>query len=172
MLISIIKNCSKGVLVLFILLCCTTIPVFSQNIMAYYGLGGQYLDENKIVENSCITDGLTMGVNILYIGDTGFTISFGVEIIAKMGDGMYFDPIFGLGYIHYNKYFIGGLFNFIPKQYIRYHTGSQDMFFSPTIVGGYDFGPILIGGQLSYMYGVLSSASGFDFSIIIGINIR
>jgi hypothetical protein len=157
-------------------------PVFSQQILATYGIGGQFTDyERRAIGGGGLeplAKGMTWNVNVLFIGKTGFTVSTEIDIVSDFRTAVYTDPLIGAGYVYYNKFFAGAIFNIIPKPVIYYHAsfdqwGTQaraDAFMVPTLVGGYDFGPVLINGQLSYMRGAMSGVNGFRFSIGVGIN--
>jgi len=169
------------------------VPVFSQQILATFGIGGQFLDHDDISLRrylydynndgqslgytryiGTVSNGTTIGVNVLFIGRVGFTISSGIDMIFNVDEGLNVDPIIGLGYIHYNNFYVGGIFNFIPKSYMFYRTdtwGTCEIFISPTLVGGYDLGGLIFGGQLGYMRGILTNVNGLRFSINVGVNV-
>ena len=170
----------KFVLFLVIYLFCGKISLFSQEVLATFGFGGQFMADERIYYNfgnNTVTNGTTLGVNILFIGKSGFAVSAGTDLTFSIGDGVNTDPILGFGYTYYNSFFIGGILNLIPKPYIKFDrsgNGSNwygDVFIAPTVVAGYDFGGIVIGGQLSYMIGVMSKVSGFRYSLIAGVNV-
>jgi hypothetical protein len=157
------------------------VPVFSQQILATYGVGGQFTDyERRAIGGGIepLAKGMTWDVNVLFIGKTGFAVSTEIDIVSDFRTAVYTDPVIGSGYVYYNKYFLGAIFNIIPKPVIYYHAsidqwGTQaraEVFMVPTLVGGYDFGPVLINGQLSYIWGPMSGVNGFRFSIGVGIN--
>ena len=168
-----------------------TIPVFSQQILATFGLGGEFLNYDRgiatnydmdngvwIEGDETVTSGILMDVNLLFVGKSGFTISAGTDMIFKFGEdgGVNVDPTIGLGYVYYNTFYIGGILNAIPKTYMRGETKSgkpfwSDVFIAPTLVGGYDFGYFVLGGQLAYMFGPACLLSGFRFSLGVGINV-
>ena len=162
------KNCKWFLIIVLVI--CSAMPSFSQEILATFGIGYQ-IQQKDIYPGYNGEKGITVGVNILFLGRTGFTISTGVDTIFDIGDGAVVDPIFGLGYVYYNKFYIGGIFNVIPRPYTYlYNTG--DVFISPTIVAGYDFGSVLLGCQISSPFGVMSSIIGFKFSFVVGINVN
>jgi hypothetical protein len=163
-----------------------TVSVFSQQTLASFGFGGQFLDL-KIPDgapryNAVIT-GTTLGVNILFVGKTGFAISTEIDANFNFYEGVNIDPVLGLGYVYYNVLYLGGIFNVIPKQFIPYNferyrdsevyynVYAADVFIVPTFVAGFDFGSFLLGGQLSYMRGVNSGINGFRFLIGAGVNV-
>ena len=165
------------------------VPVFSQEILATYGLGTERIDiDPEYTEyhwnfsewrpetyKGAATKGMLQGVNVLFVGKSGFTVSFGTEMMTDFEHGISMDTVFGLGYIHYNIFFLGGIFNIIPKLNIAYPEGDgghgdMDGFIVPTLVGGIDFRSFLLEGQLSYMKGVMSGANGFRFLLGVGVN--
>jgi hypothetical protein len=140
-------------------------PVFSQEIIATFNSGIEYLN------NDLSGDVLTR-VNFLFVRPSGFTFSTGFDVNRNMN----FSPIFGLGYIHNNKYYVGGILNLISTIYVGeiYYIGGNyggGIFISPTIIGGYDFGQFSLGGQLSYIHSLTKSISGFRFYLGTGIKI-
>ena len=160
----------------------------TSSILTTFGIGGQFLGHSREMssdypshyyDNETVINGTTLGVNILFIGKSGFTVSAGTDMIfdASEDGGLNVDPVLGLGYIYHNAFYIGGILNIIPKPYIRYvrdgsPTWSKDGFIAPTFVAGYDFNGFVLGGQLSYMLGVMSSISGFRFSLAAGVSIN
>jgi len=158
----------------------STVYSFSQEVLASFGIGGQFQNEHlSLIEtytehnNTFYSfydyqytgeSGVTIGVNILFLGKTGFSISTAIDFIIGE-EGIIIDPILGLGYVYYNKYYIGGLINFILRLYF------PDLFITPTLVLGYDFGNILLGSQFSAPIGILSQTTGFKFSIVVGVNV-
>ena len=154
-----------------ILLFCSTTPIFSQEILAIFGVGGEFLNHDYPTGED-MRNTTTMGVNVSFVGKTGFTVSTGTDLKFKINVGYCIDPIFGLGYIYFNTFYAGGILNVIPPASL----GVADVLISPTFVGGYDFGHFLLGGQISYMIGLgqiigYSPVSGFRFSLGIGINV-
>jgi len=157
-----------------------TTLIFSQNILVSTGVGGYYLGHGDtsysitpIGTDGTVRNGVKLGLNILFIGESGFTISTGMDVPFNPNAGVNVDAIFGLGYIYYNKFYLGGIINIIPKPYIIYNDGNNygDGFFTPTVVAGYDFRHFLLDLQISYMHGFVSSISGFRCSLGIGINV-
>jgi len=153
----------------------------TSNILATFGIGGHFLncDQDYLVDvlqikDTTVENGTTLGVSILFTGRTGFTISVGTDYIFSVDDGGNIDPLLGFGVVYNNKFFIGGLLNFTFKPYLVFKKNNYlqegEGFIIPTIVAGYDFGSFLIGGQLSYMYGVKSSISGFKYTLGAGVN--
>jgi hypothetical protein len=149
------------------------IPVFSQEILATFGIGGQFMDYEPEQYDDTVVKGMTWDINVLFVGESGFTISTGTDMISDFTTGLNIDPVFGLGYVYYNKtyrgenyykFYVGGIYNIIPKTYM------YDGFMAATLVGGYDFGWFLLGGQLTYMHGVMTPVNGFKFSINVGVN--
>ena len=138
-------------------------PVYSQQTIATFGFGSEFLGMDDPINND-YSNGILFGINLLFIRQSGFTVSIGNNFIFQNNEKMNIDPIFGLGYVHYNKYYIGGIANLILKPYIN------DIFITPTFVGGYDFGQFSLGGQLSYMYGIVQSKHGFRFSLGAGMS--
>jgi hypothetical protein len=147
-------------------------PVFSQQILATYGYGRQILDREKVKKSSdVVVNGMMWEVDALFIGESGLAVSTGLSIITDFTNGLNVDPVIGMGYVYYNKFYVGGIVNIIPKPYIKYNLYDQsDVFLNPTLVGGYDFGSFLVGGQLSYMHGFISSITGFKFLLTVGLN--
>ena len=85
------------------------------------------------------------------------------------------------GSLNKKSFYIGGLLNFIPKPYCYDFVGSldgnwkyttADVFITPTLVFGYDFGNFLLGGQLLYMSGFALKTNGFRFSLGTGVSLR
>ena len=156
---------------LFILLFYGATPVFSQEILAIFGVGGEYLS-HEYPPGQDMRNTTTIGVSTFFIGKTGFTVTLGVDLKVKIHVGHLVDPIFGLGYIYYNTFYVGGILNAIPTSSLM----AADVSLTPTFVGGYDFGHFLLGGQLSYMLGLgqiigYTPVHGFRFSLGIGINV-
>jgi hypothetical protein len=157
-------------LFLFLLFYSVT-PVFSQEILAIFGVGGEFLNHEYPTGEDMLNT-TTMGVNVLFVGKSGFTVAAGTDLKFKINVGYCVDPIFGLGYIYYKTFYVGGVLNVIPPSSL----GVADVCITPTFVGGYDFGHFLLGGQLSYMVGLgqiigYIPLSGFRFSLGIGINV-
>ena len=166
------------------------IPAFSQEIFATVGFGGEFLAHDKFpglyVEvpgghftegEDTLNNGMTMGVNLMFIGNIGITVSAGTDIKFWPYQGLNIDPVFGLGYVHYRTYYAGGILNVTAKPYLMYvpyntnYWDTGDIFIVPTLVGGYNFRYFILSGQLSYMRGVLSRVNGIRFSLGIGINL-
>ena len=165
-----------------------TAPVFSQEIIATFGLGGEFLNHDRgiytnydsknsvwIEGDETVTSGMLMDANILFIGKSGFTIAVGTDMIFSFGEdgGVNVDPIVGLGYVYYKGYYIGGILNGIPKTYMRGKASNgkpywADVFFAPTLVGGYSFRHFVLGGQVAYLFGPVCLVSGFRFSLGVG----
>ena len=171
-----------------------TVPVFSQQILASFGFGGRFLDIDEYegkgyihwsqIDPNIVKNGTTVGVNILFVGRTGFTISAGADTIFNFDEGVNFEPVLGLGYVYYNVLYLGGILNVIPKPFSPFAIDDSrfpdwegrvvswaDVFIAPTFVAGFDFGSFLLGAQLSYMRGVDSGINGFRFSIGAGVNV-
>ena len=159
-------------------------PIYSQELIVNFGIGGHFLNYERIeIDDTTVGNGFSFGVNILFVGQSGFTISTGVNIPFFIGEGLNIDPVMGLGYLHYDihgKYYIGGILNLVTKPYLRLFYNNNfdrplgDVFITPTFVFGYNFGNFLIGGQLSYMFGITSGINGvhgFKFSLNIGLNV-
>ena len=171
-----LKN-AKSIFLLIVLFSIIT-PVFSQELIANFGIGGHFLNYDKIeIDDTTVGNGYLFGVNVLFVGRSGFSISTGIDIPFFIGEGLNIDPAIGLGYLQYNKYYIGGILNFITKPYLRLYYDDNfdkplgDVFISPAFIFGYDIGNLLIGGQLSYMFGITSGIHGFKFSLNIGLNV-
>jgi len=186
MLFSMNKNIKWTFSFLVLFFICGNMNIFTQEILANFSFGGSYLDSANIVNdhgkidvyhnrdsyNQTVTNGTIIGANVLFIGNSGFTINTGIDIIFNMRNyGTNIDPVAGIGYVYYNRIYIGGILNVIPKPYLEYDHGIGEVFIVPTLVGGLDFGLILLGGQISYMYGVMSSISGFKFTLSVGVNV-
>jgi len=182
----------KVLILMIVVIFVGNVSVFSQEILASFGIGGQFLDTNrenkygKVLEwsgnvlNELVVNGFTYGINIMFIGKIGYTISAGIDIVNNPidpldGGGANLNTIFGLGYVYYSNFYIGGILNFIynPHLFKTSQTGwsNYSIFLTPTIVGGYNFKNIFIGGQISYMYDIVSTTSGFRFSINTGVNL-
>ena len=152
------QNYSKWVFTLMILifLFCGTVPVFSQEILASIISGIQknpsYNDQYGIIP--------CMGANVLFIGKNGFTISTGI-------DGSPISTNVGVGYIHYNTFYFGGIFNCMNYlTYSKFYSINFDDVAALTFVAGYKFkNDIVLGGQLSYLV-----PAGFRFELTAGIN--
>jgi len=125
------------------------------SILAIFGFGRQFYDYDKHhwknelglkwYEYNTVGNGGTLGVNVFFIAKSGFTISIGTDFIYSSEEGgLDVDPIVGLGYVHFENIYAGGIINFIYKPY----------------------------GQLSPMFGVKSSTIGFKFSLGIGVSIK
>ncbi|MCL2800309.1 MAG: hypothetical protein FWD28_00940 [Treponema sp.] len=134
-------------------------PERSGAVLAMFGVGGWFSDSG----------GGICGVDLFFIGKSGFTVSVGTEY---MFGGYHNDRIFfpiGLGYIYFDDFYIGGI---IKALHVPYYS----TFLSPTIIGGYNFNGFSLGGQLSYTYG--GSRYGFDpmdgikLSLNVGVSIR
>jgi len=143
------------------------------SILAIIGIGGQFfLDDYdpdyvryyyygyEYWERAATT----LGVNILFIGNFGFTISSGIDSIFKSGGYLSIDPIFGFGYIYKKSFYVGGILNAVFK--LR-----QDGYITPTLVFGCDFGGFLLGGQFSLMFGVVNHGFGLKFSLGAGVSL-
>jgi hypothetical protein len=169
-----------------------TVSAFSQEVLATFIVGGQNL-KNEVPENYWNGSGLTQGVNVLFVGKSGFTVATGTNITYKTSDdgGVSFCPELGLGYLYYNVFYLGALFdvvfnnniryNFVPRyQYTGGYNTTQvlagwdwydtDGFLGPTFVGGFDFRHFVLEVRLSYIRGVMSGINGFRGSVGIGIN--
>jgi hypothetical protein len=143
------------------------VPVFSQQILASYGLGFQSLDYKGISSlDDTVSVGMTWEGGVLFVG-SDLAVSLGVSVISDFTDNINVDPVFGMGYVYYDTFYVGGIFNIIPKPY----SGHPDLYMAPTLVGGYDFGSFFVGGQVIYMYGFVSSITGFKFSLNVGVNV-
>lgn len=210
MTVTMSKKHFNGIFTLMSLtfLFCGNAPVFSQEILATFGIGGQFLthpyerryNERRYneyydeyydayyyrLEEAKVSE-MTVGVNFLFIGKSGFTTSAGIDFIFMNKDDEYeyyyyggvnrsggtgIDPVIGIGYVYYNTFYAGGILNVIPISLFHYNY-LFPVIIAPTLVGGYNFGGFLLGGQLSYMRGVVSSdISGFKFSLTAGIKLR
>jgi hypothetical protein len=164
-------------------------PAFSQEILATFGFGRQDLDPDKIsasgkpgggFEDDTVVGGFTWGVNVLFVGTSGFAIGAGFDMISDFENGLNIDPMYALGYVYYDavylwNFYLGGMMNFIPKPYIHFYSGGNvkhsDNFMTPTLVGGIDFGGVVVGAQLGYMIGIMSGIRGFKYSITVGVNV-
>jgi hypothetical protein len=166
-------------------------PAFSQQILATFGLGGEFLNYDRgiitnydegnsiwITGDETVTNGMLMDVNILFIGKSGLTVSAGTDMIFNFGEdgGVNVDPTIGLGYVYYNEFYVGGILNAVPKIYMRSKTNDgkpfgADIFFAPTLVGGYNFKHFVLGGQVAYLFGPACFISGFRFSLGVGVNV-
>ena len=161
------------------------VPVFSQEIIATFGIGGKFLNYHDdtmdldILHSSydpTVTKALSLSVNVFFVGNFGITVATGIELFPVADGSNSIQPLVGLGYIYSgNTFYIGGILNYCYEPDIRlwFSTGFYrgDSFLVPTVVGGYDLGPFSLIGQLSYMYGIESSISGFRFSFGVGVRI-
>jgi len=160
----------KGIFILLFLLVGGSVSVFSQQIFATFGLGSQiesYTTKNfDGGETDHKRNGTTAGVSVLFIGSNGFAISTGSYGTFNIGEdyGNY-SPVFGLGYVYYDNFYIGGILNFVPE-FLWFH----DALIAPTIVGGYDFNGIILGAETSYMYGAVSNSNRFKYTLVIGLS--
>jgi hypothetical protein len=170
------RKCFRNVFVLMtvIFLLGGVVPVFSQEILATYGYGRQFLEREKVYgakTYDIVVNGMMWEVDALFIGKSGLAVSTGISIITDFTTGLNVDPVIGMGYVYYNKFYVGGIMNIIPKPYIHYGSNDHaDVFLNPTLVAGYDFGWFLVGGQVSYMHGFKSSINGFKFLLNVGVN--
>jgi len=141
--------------------------VFATEIIATFNIGGEF-----ILDAPCGK----IGTEILIINDSGLSISIGANVLFNIGEGLWVDPVIGIGYIKsFNNFFIGGIVNIIAKPYVYYNIGSTlylgDVFIAPKLTGGYKISNnIVLGGELQPMYGFMSSAFGFAFSGFVGIS--
>jgi hypothetical protein len=144
-------------------------PVFSQSTIATFGFGYKDLNGNNNANNNDLNNynddynnnynnETLMAVNFLFVRPSGLTFSVGFDKNVKI------DPLLGLGYVHYNKYYIGGILNISPKS-----DNLINIFLIPTLVFGYNFGQFSLGGQLSYMLGMIEPISGFRYFLGAGI---
>jgi hypothetical protein len=185
MMLSMNRNCFRNIFILMpvIFLVGGIVPICSQEIMATYGIGGQVMDyERNAIGGGFepLAEGMTWNVNLLFIGKTGFAVSTEIDIVSDFQTAVLVDPLIGAGYVYYNKFYVGAIYNVLPKSEIVFdddgvidNWGTQkraDVFQVPTLVVGYDFGPILLGAQVSYMYAIVSRITGYRFAVGIGIN--
>jgi len=157
-------------------------------VLVTFGIGVQSLNYERKIDDSgislrdqdrTVTSGTTLGIDVLTIGRTGVAISTGVNAVISSDEGVSIDPSLGIGYVYYRQYHVGALLNLIANSYIipddsyvnPYNNQRGDLFISPTFITGYDFGGVSLGGQASYMYGIMSSVSGFKLSAGIGVNL-
>jgi len=152
------------------------------NIVATFGFGTHSLDNSRILDTDLpgvVLEGIALNINILFIGRTGFTISFGTDVItSSKKTGSSIVPLIGFGYIYYDTFYIGGVINIAARPNLRYNRANNpenifigDVFWTPTLVFGWDMGSWVIGGDLSYMYGNISNISGFRFAVVVGVNV-
>ena len=159
-----------------------TIPVFAQapasapsrtHIVATFFMGGEYIFYDEDYDWGVGSkNGTIVGVNVLFIGNTGFTISAGANLKFELNVGSRIDPVFGMGYVYYDTFFAGGILNLMPRPYI-----GSEVFLAPTFIGGYDFGSFIVMGDLSYMFGLgrtlgFTPRDGFRFSLGVGVSVR
>jgi hypothetical protein len=144
-------------------------PSFGGSIFASFEIGGAPIAENRY--------GWVYGINLMFVANNGLTISgqannasYGT-IFGDMDENderiHLIDVFLGIGYVYYNNYYIGGILNLAK--------GNSEAFcaMAPTLVGGYDFGGIFLGGQLSYlMYTKDEKRDGVKFSLGVGVSIR
>ena len=191
--------CKRLGILVIVLVLSAAVPAFSQEIFVSFGVGGQFIDHDREwrygnaffgnesgVMDTFVAKGFIYGINVMFIGETGFTISANLELLTNPDDpmldgGTNLNTIFGLGYVYYDKFYIGGILNFIYNSHIfktfydssGMETGwaNYGLFLTPTLVGGYDFGKFFLGGQLSYMIDPVTETSGFKFSMNAGVNV-
>jgi hypothetical protein len=157
-------------------------------VLTTFGIGWQTInyerrldDENIILndQDRTVASGTKLGVNVFVIGKSGFTVAAGTDLVIGSGEGININPMLGLGYVSYRRHYVGTTLNFIANAHIipedsyvnPYNNQRGDVFIAPTFLTGYDYGAVSLGIQLSYMYGLMSSVSGFSFSAGLGINI-
>jgi len=181
-------NIFRIVVMLVMLVLGGTAPAFAQEILATFGLGGQF--SSYVFENIKIPGGMTAGVNVFFIGKSGLAISAGADVIwenieyddfpEEENQRIDINPMFGLGYVYYRMFYVGGILNLVYKPNIAYYWEIDDYFemyldgdafIAPTFVAGFDFGRFVLGGQLSYMRGVMSGVNSFRFVFAMGINV-
>jgi hypothetical protein len=113
-----------------------------------------------------------IGVDALFIGKSGFTIFTGIDMSFKPFENVSIDPKFGLGYVYYNNFYIGGILNIIPRTQYCW----AEVFIAPTFIIGFDFGGFLLGGQISYMRDIddckpSEERNEFKFFLGFGVNV-
>jgi len=157
-------------------------------VLVKFGIGGQNLDYERKTDGNgislrdqdrTVTSGTAMGIDVITIGKMGLAISTGVNIVIGSDEGVSIDPSLGIGYVNYKQHYLGAFLNLIANSYIipdnlyvnPYNNQRGDIFIAPTFLSGYDFGGVSLGGHLSYMYGIMSSVSGFKFSVGAGVNL-
>jgi hypothetical protein len=119
-----------------------------------------------------------LGLNVLFVGRSGLTVSAGTDAVFSVGIGLSVDPVLGIGYVYYDAFYVGGILNLIPKfgtsdfisnSFMGYYYG--DVFFAPTLVAGFDFRSFVLGAQVSYIHGSASAVSGFRLMLGAGVNV-
>jgi hypothetical protein len=158
-----------------------TASVFSQEIIATFGAGTQSLENADILAGALGGGGL-LGLNVLFVGRSGLAVSAGIDAFFNFDEGLSVDPVFGIGYVYYDAFYLGGILNWVPKfgtksvvnkDYFKgkdtYYYG--DMFIAPTLVAGFDFRTFVLGAQISYVHGCASPVSGFRAMIGAGVNV-
>jgi hypothetical protein len=156
-----------------------TVSGFSQEIIASFGFGVQFLDNADSLAGAFEFGGL-LGQNVLFVGRSGLAVSTGIDAAYEIDTGVSADPVFGIGYVYYDAFYAGGILNWIPKFGTEgqvstaafngnYYYG--DVFIAPTLVAGFDFRSFVLGAQVSYIHGCASPVSGFRVLIGAGVNV-
>jgi len=133
------------ILMVLLFLFCGAAPVFSQEILATFHLGLEAAGP------------LTTGLNVLFIGKSGFTVSGEISNVLIFNDVKFGA---GLGYVYYDSIYIGGLASYFSCLY--FYNG----YLAFAIVGGYDFGNWVLGGQSAY-----TLPTGVRFTLAVGVNV-
>jgi hypothetical protein len=148
---------------------------FSQEIIATFGYGRQFMDNTDELWGALGTGGL-LGLNVLFVGRSGLAVSAGIDAAYEIDGGVNTDPVFGIGYVYYDALYVGGILNWIPKSGTEsqvsssFHGNWADIFIAPTLVAGFDFRSFVLGVQASYIHGIDSPVSGFRVMIGVGVN--
>ena len=162
--------CKRLGILVMVLVLSSAVPAFSQEILATFVVGGNSLSALSGEEYFPQLELAALGINVLFIGKSGFTVSLGSDFSFNVDQEIAFaSPAFGLGYVYKNGFYVGGILNFIPIQYETYNVFFFDGFIAPTFVYGWDFDGFTLGGQLAYMRGVYWGVNGFRYSINAGV---
>jgi hypothetical protein len=146
-------------------LCGGIAPVFSQEILATYGVGAQLMNYEQYERSGDrelgTWKGMMWNVDVVFIGASGLAVSTEIGMVTDFDDVRLLAPLIGAGYVYYNQFYAGAIWKTLldAERYILQ---------VPTLVAGYDFGPVLLGAQLSYVSS-FGGTYGFRFAIGVGI---
>ncbi|MDR2020210.1 MAG: hypothetical protein LBQ14_05515 [Treponema sp.] len=158
-----------------------TVGGFSQEIIATFGAGVQSLENADKLAGALESGGL-LGLNVLFVGRSGLAVSGGIDAFFNIDAGLNADPVFGIGYVYYDAFYVGGVLNWVLKSGTEsvinpdffkgkgtYYYG--DVFIAPTLVAGFDFRSFVLGAQVSYVHGCATPVSGFRVIVGAGVNV-
>ena len=124
-----------------------------------------------------VTEALTLSVNTFFIGKIGLALNVSIDFFPYSNGNGLFQPKIGLGYIYSNNiFYFGGILGYCYEPSMRHAINDSGFkigvsFLTPTILGGYNFGPLYLVGQLSYMLGMESLKSGINGSLGVGVRV-